>query len=84
MGLRDWFTAIAAAVSNEYERRIRAASEVTEYGLGHNHADHNAIHSDTDADELQEEEIAEIVNIPRGTRLTQPTPSDDKAESATP
>ena len=88
MGLRDWFTAFTTAIGNEYERRIRAASEVTEYGLGHGHDVHVADHrhdadrSDADTEDLQEEEVAEIVNIPRGTRLARPTPSDDETELA--
>jgi hypothetical protein len=48
-----------AAVSREYERRIRAASLVTEYG-----AAHRSHHSHDDDDNA-----AEIVNLPRGSLL---------------
>lgn len=49
-----------AAVDREYERRIRAASLVVEYGAAH-HA-----HDDDDDDEA---EVAVIANVPRGTRV---------------
>ncbi len=60
-------------VDKEYERRIRAASEVVEYGMGHGHGHHaepEATHSDVEEVE-EDENAAEIVNVPRGTRLTQ-------------
>jgi hypothetical protein len=50
---------LRAAVEREYERRIRAASLVTEYGA-HGHHSH-AHHDDDDGG-------AEIVNLPRGAR----------------
>ena len=49
---------LLAAVEREYERRIRAASLVTEYGAQH------AVHEDAD-----DGEAAVIANVPRGTRL---------------
>ncbi len=48
-----------AAVDREYERRIRAASLVTEYGAHHEH------HADDD----DVGEVAVIANVPRGSRL---------------
>ncbi|GAB4424440.1 MAG: hypothetical protein OHK0015_03180 [Chloroflexi bacterium OHK40] len=47
-----------AAVNREYERRIRAASLVSEYG-----GDHHG------GDEPEGGEVAVIANVPRGTRL---------------
>lgn len=37
MGLGALFERIAQAIDAAYERRIRAASNVTEYGAGHSH-----------------------------------------------
>lgn len=59
---------IADAVYHEYDRRIKRASLITEYGAAQHHAD--AGHA---AEE--EEEEAEIVNVPLGTVLgATPTP----------
>jgi hypothetical protein len=65
MGL---FRALANAIYKEYDRRIKRASLVTEYGAAHHHAtaDDHAAESHADEDE------AEIVNIPRGTPLAAP------------
>lgn len=52
-----------AAINREYERRIRAASLVTEYG-----AAHHAHHDDHD----DEAEVAVIANVPRGTPVGRP------------
>lgn len=71
-----------SAVNREYERRVRAASLVSEYGAGH-HGDHGhaPIHEDVLHDELDDEsEVAEIVNVPKGTRLgshARPTREDE-------
>jgi hypothetical protein len=54
-----WLERLRRAVEREYERRIRAASLVKEYGAHHGHADH-------------EGDAAEIVNIPRGARRPEP------------
>jgi len=55
---------ILASIGREYERRIRAASLITEYGAGHgSHHSHDDHHKDEDDD------AAEIVNLPRGSRL---------------
>lgn len=58
-----------AAVNREYERRVRAASLVTEYGADQHHHDDAA-----------EEDAAVIVNIPRGTRRPQP-PAEPAADA---
>lgn len=59
-----------AAVNRVYERRIRAASLVTEYG-----AAHGAHHSH----EEEEGDAAEILNLPRGSRLGSAFHSADHA-----
>jgi hypothetical protein len=61
MNVGDWFAQIFQAINNEYERRIRAASEVTEYGAHHGHDGHG--------DEHDDEGQIEIMNVPRGTRV---------------
>lgn len=70
MAKRNWFATLVDAINHEYERRIRSASEVTEYGVGHGDHAHAP---------AEDEEVAEIINVPRGTRLgaslrSQPTP----------
>ena len=76
--LRD----LVQAINREYDRRIKRASLITEYGMAHHHhgADH-APHGDhghvdavnEDAEHSGgEDEGAEIVNIPRGTPVKQP------------
>ena len=55
-----WKT-ISNALYREYDRRIKRASLITEYG-----AAHHAAHAD-DAHDHEEAEEAEIVNVPRGT-----------------
>ncbi len=50
---------LAEMVNREYERRIRRASLITEYGAPH-HADHT--------DDEDEGEV-EIVNVPRGGQV---------------
>lgn len=77
MSIFGWFV---RAVTNEYERRIKRASEVTEYGLhqhahnGHaSHDDHDAGHAQQPAGqqpaEEEEEEGTVIANVPPGTRV---------------
>ena len=57
-----WKT-ISNAIYREYDRRIKRASLITEYG-----AAHHAAHEDAHAEEAHgEAEEAEIVNVPRGT-----------------
>jgi hypothetical protein len=66
---------VIAAVNREYDRRIRRASRVTEYGASH-HAEHHQSAHDDDA--------AEIVNVPKGTPLGRhphPTTPDETSPS---
>ncbi|GAB4207704.1 MAG: hypothetical protein OHK0022_36300 [Roseiflexaceae bacterium] len=55
---------LAQAINREYERRIRRASLITEYGAAH-HSDHT--------DDEDEGEV-EIVNVPRGTQVSPKQP----------
>ena len=78
--LRD----LVRAMNREYDRRIKRASLVTEYGMAHHHHDDTdqAPHADAvneDAGHTDDEEQAEIVNVPRGTPVSQP-PSDESKE----
>ena len=57
-----WKT-ISNAIYREYDRRIRRASLITEYGAAHHDTHADAAHADAHEDA----EEAEIVNIPRGT-----------------
>jgi hypothetical protein len=61
-----WKT-ISNALYKEYDRRIKRASLITEYGAAH-HSEHSDAHTDSAPDEVHTNaEEAEIVNIPRGT-----------------
>jgi hypothetical protein len=61
MAQQSWWRRIATAVEHEYDRRIRAASLVTEYGAAHHGHGHE--------DDEDEDDQAEIMNIPKGTPL---------------
>ena len=73
MGL---FRVIADAIYKEYDRRVKRASLITEYGVSQHH------HDDTHADESHQEDAhadedeAEIVNLPRGTPVPTHTPAE--------
>ena len=56
-----WKT-ISNALFKEYDRRIKRASLITEYG-----AAHHDTHADVAHEHTSDDEEAEIVNIPRGT-----------------
>lgn len=63
MAEQSWWRRALTAVNREYERRVRRASEVSEYGARHHaHPEHD------------DEGAAAIVNVPRGTRLVRPAP----------
>lgn len=62
-----FFSAISKAVFREYDRRIKRASLITEYGAAHHAHAH-----DEHAEEAHDEGDAEIVNVPRGTPVEQP------------
>jgi ABC-type Zn2+ transport system substrate-binding protein/surface adhesin len=81
MGLFDSFV---QAVNREYDRRIKRASEVIEYGMGHGHGhghghdhDHDHDHDHNQGqqhehDESDDDESA-IANVPAGTRVEHQT-----------
>ena len=72
-----FFKSISKAIYKEYDRRIKRASLITEYGASH-HDDHAPDHSDDahaeDAHEHDGATEAEIVNIPRGTPVAASAP----------
>jgi len=65
-GFLDSFT---AAVYREYDRRIRRASLVNEYGAPHHDAHEAASHDDDAGDTT-------IANLPRGAALAPSVPTD--------
>jgi hypothetical protein len=70
---------VVSTINREYERRIRRASLVSEYGADH-HGHHHAEHAEHTASHTSEdEEAAEIVNVPKGTRLAR-RPSAETTE----
>lgn len=71
MAEQSWWRRTIAAIDREYDRRIRRASLVTAYGASH-HAHAEEAHPD--------DEVAEIINIPRGTpvgSVSRPEPPSD-------
>lgn len=81
----SFFSWIIQSINKEYERRIKAASRVTEYGMhhGHGHADeqrhapddaaHAAVHAGHEPEHEAEAEDSDegtvISNLPPGSRL---------------
>ena len=65
-----WKT-ISNALYKEYDRRIKRASLITEYGAAHHGTHADAAHADDTHDDSEE---AEIVNIPRGTPVAAVAP----------
>ncbi len=63
-----WKT-ISDAIYKEYDRRIRRASLITEYGAHDHHDDH------ADDSHAEAEDEAEIVNVPRGTVVAASQPA---------
>ena len=66
--MANWFKRISDAVYREYDRRIKRASLITEYGVDH---------FDHDAATIEDEGEIEIVNVPRGTRIAAPVEDDE-------
>lgn len=54
--MANWFERLVAVIDREYDRRIRRASQITEYGAQHANDSHD-----------EDDDTVEIVNIPRGT-----------------
>ena len=90
MGL---FQAIADAIYKEYDRRVKRASLITEYGMSQHHHDDahtdETHHEDEHADETYHEDEhadegeAEIVNLPRGTPVPIHAPAADESQEPT-
>jgi F420-0:gamma-glutamyl ligase-like protein len=59
-----WFAQFINVINTEYERRIKAASQINEYGEHHGHAAH------AHADEPEEDAGTEITNVPPGTQVS--------------
>jgi hypothetical protein len=80
----SFFKTIGDAIYREYDRRIKRASLVTEYGAHHQaHVDAHP-HADATNEDVahaghdEEAEEAEIVNVPRGTVVvTNPAPASE-------
>jgi hypothetical protein len=64
MAQQSWWRRFVTTIEHEYDRRIRAASLVTEYGAAH----HGHGHEDAE----DEDDQAEIINLPKGTPLRRP------------
>jgi hypothetical protein len=84
MAQQSWWQRMVAAINATYERRIRAASLVTEYGADHHdhtmdHGSDKAHHHETDHSlpaEAEEDDAVVIANVPRGTRLARVSHQD--------
>jgi hypothetical protein len=76
------FRALSDAIYKEYDRRIKRASLVKEYGMAQHHAEEHVDEVHTTHDDIAEDE-AEIVNIPPGTPVITPA-SSAPAETAEP
>lgn len=63
MATQSWLRRLIAAIDAEYERRVRRASLVTEYGA-HRHEE-----------EDDDDDGAVIVNVPRGTAVPRHAPT---------
>ena len=80
-----WRRAIAA-ITREYDRRIRRASLVGEYGALH-HGHDKAAHDDHQGHikaPLEQADEAEILNVPKGTRVMRRTPAANPTDTAPP
>ena len=81
-----FFKTISNAVFKEYDRRIKRASLITEYGAAQ-HSDHGVEHEDDvhehedDAEEEEGAEEAEIVNVPRGTPVVASEPAPEAPQA---
>lgn len=67
-----FFSAISKAVFREYDRRIKRASLITEYGAAHHHGHAHSEGADAGHGHAETAGEAEIVNIPRGTPVEHP------------
>lgn len=65
----NWFEWLLATINKEYDRRVRVASEIDEYGMHHGHGHGHAHTPDHEADN---EGDVEISNVPPGTHVHAP------------
>ena len=72
--MSNWFQRFSDAVYREYDRRIKQASLVTEYGESHHH--------DEDEHDDEDDGAVEIANVQPGTVVSQPEEEEDAAEIA--
>lgn len=75
MSEQSWWQRAISAINREYDRRIRRASLVSEYGAGH-HGHSHADHDGPSYAEHDDGEVAAIMNVPKGTRIGRPTPPE--------
>jgi len=69
MGMLKWFK---TCVNNVYERRIRAASQVVEYGQGH-----GVHHPEAHPAPVEEEDDGSVIsNVRPGTKISHSSPTD--------
>lgn len=59
----NWLNRSIAVIKREYDRRIRRASQISEYGVQHGEQDNQD----------EDDEAVEIVNLPRGTAVATPS-----------
>ncbi|MBM7844523.1 hypothetical protein [Herpetosiphon giganteus] len=63
MGIKEFFVAFRDAIDGEYDRRVKAASEVREYNIGghghhdHHDADHGHEHQDATNQDAHDTEV---------------------------
>lgn len=67
------FKALADAIYQEYDRRIKRASEIVEYGMHHGHHGHHGHHDHgghgDEAEDAEEDEGSVISNVPIGAQV---------------
>jgi hypothetical protein len=62
----ELFSRIAAAVYREYDRRVKRASLITEYGV-----DHHTAHHANDYNDAEDDGTVAIMNVARGATVAQ-------------
>jgi len=63
-----WLDRTIAVIQREYDRRIRRASQITEYGTQH----------DDQHNQDEDDGAVEIVNLPRGVAVATPAAQPDE------
>ncbi len=94
----NWLTRLIQAINKEYDRRIKSASEVAEYGMHHDHGHGHASHAHTphhaaaeshpkpaenaQDEQPEEQDEAVISNVVPGTRLDSSSGGDTGSRSS--